>query len=129
MSKPKLNVERVRSELSESAFFRRPQVEQPEPEPLAEPATSVIEDQPSQELDSLAAEPTTNVQVFKRSNVQTNPRTLVRASFDIFQDQQQALARIQATRFSRTGKKPKMGELAQEALDLYIRAMKEQMEE
>jgi hypothetical protein len=38
----------------------------------------------------------------------------------IRRDQLQALAELQAQVFATTGRKPKMGELAQEALDLYI---------
>ncbi len=56
----------------------------------------------------------------ERSNERTNVRTRVRHSFDIWQDQLLALAAIQAQRFSRTGRKPKLGELVQEALDAYI---------
>ena len=44
----------------------------------------------------------------------------VRHSFDVWQDQLLALAQIQAERFNRTGKKPKLGELVQEALDAYV---------
>ncbi len=56
----------------------------------------------------------------KRSNERTNIRIRVRHSFDVWQDQLLALAEIQARRFSRTGRKPKLGELVQEALDAYI---------
>ena len=59
-----------------------------------------------------------------RTNERTVERTVernrVRHSFDIWQDQLLALAEIQAQRFSRTGRKPKIGELVQEALDAYI---------
>ncbi len=44
----------------------------------------------------------------------------VRHSFDVWQDQLLGLSEIQADRFSQTGKKPKLGELVQEALDAYI---------
>jgi hypothetical protein len=64
----------------------------------------------------------------RRTNGETNERTLertfersrVRHSFDIWQDQLLGLSEIQADRFSRTGRKPKLGELVQEALDAYI---------
>ena len=58
----------------------------------------------------------TNVRSFERSE----PRTRVRHSFDIWQDQLLGLSEIQSDRFSRTGRKPKLGELVQEALDAYI---------
>ncbi len=55
-----------------------------------------------------------------RTNVRTNERTRVRHSFDVWQDQLLALTQIQVERFNRTGKKPKLGELVQEALDAYV---------
>ncbi len=54
----------------------------------------------------------------RTANVQARAR--VRHSFDVGQDQLHALAEIQARIFSETGKKPKLGDLVQEALDLYI---------
>ena len=56
----------------------------------------------------------------ERSNERTLERSRVRHSFDIWQDQLLRLSEIQADRFSRTGRKPKLGELVQEALDAYI---------
>ena len=60
----------------------------------------------------------------QRTNERTNERTVerlrVRHSFDIWQDQLLRLSEIQAERFSRSGRKPKLGELVQEALDAYI---------
>jgi len=60
----------------------------------------------------------------ERSNERTVERTVernrVRHSFDIWQDQLLRLSEIQAERFSQTGRKPKLGELVQEALDAYI---------
>jgi hypothetical protein len=58
----------------------------------------------------------TNEETFER----TNERTRVRHSFDIYQDQLLALTEIQTERFTRTRRKPKLGELVQEALDAYI---------
>ena len=62
----------------------------------------------------------TNEQTKERSNERTVERTRVRHSFDVWQDQLLGLSEIQADRFSQTGKKPKLGELVQEALDAYI---------
>ncbi len=53
-------------------------------------------------------------------NERTNERTRVRHSFDVWQDQLLGLTEIQVERFNRTGRKPKLGELVQEALDAYI---------
>jgi hypothetical protein len=62
----------------------------------------------------------TNGAANERANVRTLERSRVRHSFDIWQDQLLGLSEIQADRFSRTGRKPKLGELVQEALDAYI---------
>jgi hypothetical protein len=56
----------------------------------------------------------------RRTLERTFERSRVRHSFDIWQDQLLGLSEIQADRFSRTGRKPKLGELVQEALDAYI---------
>ena len=61
----------------------------------------------------------------ERMNERTNERNRVRHSFDVWQDQLLALAEIQAYRFTRTGRKPKLGELVQEALDTYIASHRE----
>lgn len=53
---------------------------------------------------------------FERSD----ERTKIRHSFDIYQDQLLALSDIQADMFRQTGKKPKVGDLVQQALDVYI---------
>ena len=64
--------------------------------------------------------PRTNGATNERTNERTLERSRVRHSFDIWQDQLLGLSEIQADRFSRTGRKPKLGELVQEALDAYI---------
>jgi len=56
----------------------------------------------------------------ERMNERANERQRVRHSFDIWQDQLLGLTEIQAERFSRNGRKPKLGDLVQEALDAYI---------
>jgi len=48
-------------------------------------------------------------------------RLRVRHSFDVYHDQLLALAAIQAERFRTTTRKPKIGELVQEAIDAFIR--------
>ncbi len=55
-----------------------------------------------------------------RTNERTNERTRVRHSFDVGHDQLLVLSAIQAQIFGATGKKPKLGDLVQDALDLYI---------
>jgi len=54
------------------------------------------------------------------SNERTFERTRVRHSFDVYQDQLRALTGIQARLHERTGRKPKIGDLVQAALDAYI---------
>lgn len=92
------------------------------------PAAEAIADVPEQvEAASAPTLPVTaalpsplTVRTDERTNGRTPERTIIRHSFDIRRDQLQALAEIQAQVFASTGRKPKMGELAQEALDLYI---------
>ena len=62
----------------------------------------------------------TNGVTNERTNERALERSRVRHSFDIWQDQLLGLSEIQAERFSRFGRKPKLGELVQEALDAYI---------
>jgi hypothetical protein len=60
-----------------------------------------------------------------RTNDRTNERPKVRHSFDIYRDQLLSLAQIQAERFRESGRKPKVGELVQEAIDQYVAATKQ----
>jgi hypothetical protein len=55
-----------------------------------------------------------------RPFVRTDERIQRRHSFDVWQDQLIALTEIQTQMFHNTGRKPKLGELVQEALDDYI---------
>lgn len=68
-----------------------------------------------------------------RTNGRTNERTVerlrVRHSFDIWQDQLLGLTEIQAGHFSQSGRKPKLGELVQEALDAYIAKERKRLNE
>ena len=61
-----------------------------------------------------------NGRTFERTNDRHRERVRVRHSFDVWQDQLHALTELQAHAFSATGRKPKLGELVQEALDAYI---------
>ena len=56
----------------------------------------------------------------ERSNERTNERARVRHSFDIYSDQLISLGDIQITLHRQSGRKPKLGDLVQEALDEYI---------
>jgi hypothetical protein len=69
---------------------------------------------------SAPAARTARPQAKERTIVETTERTKIRHTFDIFQDQLLALTEIQAGRFKQTGRKPRVGDLVQEALDAYI---------
>src|SRR5437588_452396 len=64
--------------------------------------------------------PSSSARTNGRTNGRTDERAKIRHSFDIYRDQLLELADIQADVFRKTGKKPKVGELVQEALDAYI---------
>jgi CRISPR/Cas system CSM-associated protein Csm2 small subunit len=66
---------------------------------------------------------------FVRSFERTDERIQRRHSFDVWQDQLIALTEIQTQLFHKTGRKPKLGELVQEALDAYIAKQKVQTTE
>lgn len=85
-------------------------------EPAAEPNTSPR----AERMPSTSRLSSRSRRTNERSNERTVERTRVRHSFDIWQDQLLGLSEIQADRFSQSGKKPKLGELVQEALDAYI---------
>ncbi len=61
----------------------------------------------------------------ERSNERTNgqmERRVIRHSFDIYHDQLMQLGEIQMYLYREAGKKPKLGQLVQDALDRYISA-------
>lgn len=62
----------------------------------------------------------TNERTNERLIERSDERSRVRHSFDIWRDQLLSLTEIQTERFIQTGRKPKLGELVQEALDAYI---------
>lgn len=64
-----------------------------------------------------------------RPSAEHPERAKVRHSFDVYKDQITALTAIQARLFSRTGTKPKLGELVQRALDDYIQTHEEHIDD
>jgi len=94
-----------------------------------EPPPPPVQERPNDRTDKR-----TDDQSNMRTNEQTNgntdepisghaiERATVRHSFDIYRDQLMALGEIQMDLFKRTGKKPKLGPLVQDALDQYIAA-------
>ena len=117
MKKPKLNEETVRSELSESAFFRRNQPASTEEvaAPTAEPegADSTVEPTiPRAEQGIDGRQPV-------RPYARTNARTLTRIPFEIYRDQHASLKRFSLEEQTR-GEKGSMSQMVREALDMYI---------
>ncbi len=103
-----------------AGIFRPREVIEDELEGASDDATASVDTAP-------APAPTSNrsprqSRSNERTVERTKERTRVRHSFDVWQDQLLALAEIQARLFSQTGRKPKVGELVQEALDAYIAA-------
>jgi hypothetical protein len=90
------------------------------PEDGAEVTPDAVEGGNGQVSRRRAQSPRANGSTTARTNERTLERSRVRHSFDIWQDQLLGLSEIQADRFSRSGRKPKLGELVQEALDAYI---------
>jgi len=70
-----------------------------------------------------------NERTNERNYDRTNERMKVRHSFDVYQDQLLQLSDVQADIYRRTGKKPKVGELVQQALDAYIERYNERTNE
>ena len=109
--------------------FRSPDEVASELEALEEEGSSEeLPSSPVSNLDTKLLRPTQEfaTRPSDRSNERTNeqhmaPRMRVRHSFDIWEDQLLSLAAIQADRFAASRRKPKLGELVQEALDAYIR--------
>ncbi len=56
----------------------------------------------------------------EQTNVRTNERTKIRHTFDIYKDQLRSLRGISLERETATGKRILLGDLMQEALDLFI---------
>lgn len=63
----------------------------------------------------------TNERINERTNDQEE-RRVIRHSFDIYHDQLMHLGEIQMRRYRVSGKKPKLGQIVQDALDQYIAA-------
>ncbi len=108
--RPKDAVDQELAELEDGAAGAATRQEAPEHEP---------DDDPPPPRRRAASSPG-NGRTFERTNERHRERVCVRHSFDVWQDQLHALTELQARAFSATGRKPKLGELVQEALDAYI---------
>ena len=110
----KLNADAITNELEGSAFFPRPQREQPEankPTPL--PEKSIIEEeQPTQAIP---------VRVNARTPVRPNgKRIITRNSFETYEDQMDSLRKL-SLQEKMEGKIGSMSQMVREAIDDYLK--------
>src|SRR5947207_2106170 len=102
----------------------RPQVVEPaslSPPSLAVVSTPDVATESTKKSTMRApSEPQKRQRVSERPNVRTNERTKIRHSFDVFQDQYLALRDLAHERQRGSLKKVPLGDLVQEALDLYL---------
>ncbi len=123
--KKQYDTKKLTDELSRSVFFQ-------EAEPQAHATDhqrQVQEERKHAEVTSLShtreanersMQPTTQRNK-QETNVPTNERTKIRHTFDIFHDQLLSLREISLAREKLFGKRVLIGELAQEALDRFIK--------
>jgi hypothetical protein len=135
--KKKLNIERITNELEGASLFFKKSATPPS---LPEPEKSITEEKPNPLTDSPFFEKqfstVTQVQSEekqdqKRSNERTferpNERTFkpkrekIRHTFDVYRDQLVSLQSIQLERFRAGKKKPKLGKMVSEGIDLYLK--------
>jgi hypothetical protein len=135
--KKKLNTDSIANELEgASLFFKKSSTLPSHAEPeksVAERKVSILPDSPTTEIKdtSNAQAQTEENQAQKRSNDRTferaNERTLkpkrekIRHTFDIYRDQLVSLQSIQLDRFRAGKKKPKLGKMVSEGIDLYLK--------
>src|SRR3712207_4535265 len=106
----------IRNELKDSsAFFahNKPHREDEKQEPVKAPSP-VIKDEQN------VANETTNVSTLDATVQHSFLRRKVRHTFDIYDDQLFSLKEITLTRQKRCGEKVLLGDLVQEALDMFI---------
>ncbi len=109
MFRPKSQVEAERTALEQSEHDA---LEQGTVEPVStEPGDGAL----------TAQDEEPNERINERTNVYKE-RRVIRHSFDIYHDQLMQLGEIQMRLYREAGKKPKLGQLVQDALDRYIEA-------
>jgi len=115
----KLNEEQISNELNESAFFRKTQSPSSPSQRKGEQDTeseSISESEPTFKRRN---EPT-NVRSNERTNETEKERKVIRHTFDIYADQLASLHFLQLSAVRSKMKKPKLGIMVQEALDMYL---------
>lgn len=109
----------IANDLAESSvFFPRPVRPDGSQAPVTQPqmALGTEEHVPTPSLGNEGS----NEAPAQRTNERSVERRKLRHTFDILQDQLASLRRIQLAREERLGKRYLLGELVQEALDLFI---------
>jgi len=139
--KKKLNIEGITNELEgASLFFSKSPTLPPLPQPvesIIEKKENTISDSPtSANLDvSDSQAQNEEKQYQKRTDERSNERTTerlnertfkpkrekIRHTFDIYRDQLVSLQSIQLDRFRAGKKKPKLGKMVSEGIDLYLK--------
>jgi hypothetical protein len=112
--KKKLNVESIANELEESAFFRRPEREQPQVDKSTLlPEKPII--QVNQSLQDISE------RVNARTPVRQNgKRIITRNSFEIYEDQMDSLRKI-SFHEKMEGKLGSMSQMVRDAIDAYLK--------
>ena len=143
--KKKLNIDAITNELEgASLFFSKPssplRVQEPEKpreekaiNPLSDsaffdkPATPLPQSQVEQNQDQKRSNERTLERPNERSNERSNirppkqKREKIRHTFDIYRDQLVALQMIQLEKFQAGKKKPKLGKMVADGIDLFIK--------
>jgi hypothetical protein len=116
LPEPEKNIiEKKESPLASSPFFEKPSTPPPQ--------ARILEKQDQKRTNVLS-----DVRTDERSNERTNVRTSskpkrqkIRHAFDIYQDQLLALQIRQLEAVQRGKRKPKLGKMVQDAIDLYLK--------
>jgi hypothetical protein len=128
MSK-KLNTAAITNELEgASVFFQRPAAPRPEVADDPKPPATIYESRPQPAAAPPATDRHDSEAKTVRPNERTNERpigrkakrTKVRHSFDIFFDQLIDLQVLQLKSVRRGRRKPRLGDMVQKAIDLYL---------
>lgn len=126
--KKKLNEESVINELREgSAFFKKSQspaskeAEIEESHPSPPPDETIVEEKEQREPKTYErTDDRTNVRTSESTNVRKEKRVKIRHAFDIFEDQLRALHTLQLKAVQAGRTKPKLGEMVQKAIDMFL---------
>lgn len=141
MTKKKLNIDSITNELEgASLFFTSPATPPPAPEPVkaaTEKSDNPLVDSPFFEKTDPFLPQAQNEYIqdqkrtFERSNERTLVRTTVRSTkqnrekirhtFDIYRDQLVELQGIQFEKVKAGKKKPKLGKMVSDGIDLYLK--------